>query len=686
MACVHLGSRETVWSFTGEPDALGARSTLIEGSSFCISSLQGDIRSNQSEGLFVRDTRILSRLSLLIDGQQPELLKSSIPDPMRAHYILRIPDQYSSGTALLIQRERYLCNGMREHITVRNLGRVATVRRIHIGVAADFADLFAVKENRHIPTDELVTGIEANKWRSVWPRFERGVTVTFDSESVASVTHEGADFMAVISAGAAITITVAIHATLGREILPHEFAQTPARRLVEQRRNHPHKVLSDDVQFLRMLEQARREIDSLQMIDQEHPEDIVLAAGAPWFMALFGRDSIISSLFLIAQRPELGVSTARTLARLQGNKVDPITEEEPGKILHETRFGVGADLALGGRSIYYGSVDSTPLFAWLVSELIKWQAITNEQIGQLLPAVDAALEWCRNYGDRDGDGFIEYQRATDKGLVNQGWKDSWDGVTFSTGEIATPPIALAEVQGYYYAALNGRVQIAKRLGENGEDFQQQAYALKARFDRHFWIEELGQFALGLDHKKDQIDSLTSNLGHLLWTGIVLPERAEQIKERLTSTSLRARWGIRTLATSMSAYNPLSYHNGSIWPHDTVIAASGLSKYGFHNEAIVIIRGLIDAASALNSRLPELLAGFSSDDFDEPVPYPTSCSPQAWSAASASELLRCIAGVEIHNDKLICNPHLPEGMTFLSADFYFNREAFRVTVPTNNPTS
>lgn len=630
--------------------------------------MQGDLRSGHPEGLFIRDTRVLSRLTLHVDGRAPEHLKTVNHDLHRADYILRTPDPHSSGTALLIERRRHLCNGLHEEIVIRNLTQVATVRRIHIGVSADFADLFAVKENRHVPSDEITMDADGSRWSASWPRFERGVTIEVQSQESFSMGHDSIDALVVIPAGKSIEFTLLVHATFAGSQLAHVFHESRTTEHHHQRRNQPQQTLSDDIRFLRTLEQSRREIDSLQMADDEFPEDIVVAAGAPWFMALFGRDSIIASLFLLTQRPELGAATARTLARLQGKIVNPLTEEEPGKILHETRFGIGAELALGGRSIYYGSVDSTPLFVWLVSELWKWGAIGPDELQALLPHLDASLTWCDIYGDKDRDGFIEYQRATDQGLINQGWKDSWDGITFASGELALAPIALAEVQGYYYAALNGRADLADALGEDSLPYRLRAERLRQEFDQFFWLPNQGYYALGLDRQKKQIDSLTSNLGHLLWTGIVLPERAEQVAKHLTAPDLRSRWGIRTLAASMTAYNPLSYHNGSIWPHDTTIAISGLIRYEFHDEAMLLTRGLLDAASALQSRLPELLAGFAAEEFAEPIPYPTSCSPQAWAAASTSQLLRCIAGIDVRLGNVVVDPHFPEGMNFLSTEF------------------
>ena len=290
--------------------------------------------------------------------------------------------------------------------------------------------------------------------------------------------------------------------------------------------------------------------------------------------------------------------------------------------------------SLGGGSVYYGSIDSTPLFVMLLGELHLWGAEPAD-VAELLPAADRALDWIEQYGDRDGDGYVEYERATDRGLRNQGWKDSFDGVTFADGRIADTPIALAEVQGYAYAAYVARAEIAERAGDTGtaERWLDRAAALRVSFNRDFWLPEHGWFALGLDRDKRPIDSLASNIGHCLWTGIVDEDKAEPVAEHLLSPEMFTGWGVRTLASSMSAYNPMSYHNGSVWPHDNALIAAGLMRYGYVEHAQRIATGLLDAAARFGGRLPELFCGFDRTEFDAPVPYPTSCSPQAWAAAS-----------------------------------------------------
>jgi len=358
----------------------------------------------------------------------------------------------------------------------------------------------------------------------------------------------------------------------------------------------------------------------------------------------------------------LAVGTLQTLAGHQGRAEHPASEEEPGRILHEMRFGPAASLALGGGSVYYGTADATSLFVMLLGELSRWGR-HDAQVRALLPHADRALEWVERYGDADGDGFVEYARKTGHGLANQGWKDSWDGVNFADGRIAQPPIALAEVQGYTYAAYLARGRLAQEAGDTdgAQRWSGKARQLKEDFNEAFWLPEHGWFAAGLDRDKRPIDALTSNIGHCLWTGIADQDKAAQVADHLLSDEMFSGWGIRTLATSMACYNPMSYHNGSVWPHDNAICASGLMRYGFVEHAQQVATAILDAATHFGHRLPELYCGYSRSDFPAPVPYPTSCSPQAWAAAAPLELLRGLLRLDpqLPDHRLWCAPAIPD---------------------------
>jgi glycogen debranching enzyme len=342
--------------------------------------------------------------------------------------------------------------------------------------------------------------------------------------------------------------------------------------------------------------------------------------------------------------------------------VDPTSEEEPGKILHEVRLDVSSGLSLGGKSTYYGSVDATPLFVDILGSVSRW-GFARDTITALLPHADRALDWIRDYGDKDGDGFVEYERLNPNGLINQGWKDSWDGINFADGTLAQPPIALCEVQGYVYGAYTARAWMAYDAGDTalGDELSDRAALLKKRFNEEFWIPELGYYAIALDGKKRQVDACASNMGHCLVYGLIDEDKASLVAERLLSDQMFSGWGVRTLATNMGAYNPASYHNGSVWPHDNAIIVEGLLRYGFVSHAQRICTGILEAAEHSDGRLPELFCGFSREQFPAPVPYPTACSPQAWAATTPIQLVTSLMRYDTHVSRggVWMNPVLPE---------------------------
>ena len=392
--------------------------------------------------------------------------------------------------------------------------------------------------------------------------------------------------------------------------------------------------------------------------------------GAPWFMTVFGRDSLLTAWMALLVDPDLARGVLQTLARFQGTDVDPRHDEEPGRILHEMRFGDAASLSLGGGSIYYGTADATPLFVMLLGEMRRW-GVAREMVDELLPNADRAIEWIEQFGDADGDGYVEYQRATDRGLANQGWKDSWDGIRYADGRVAEAPIALCEVQAYTYGAYLASAHFAFEVGDTAtyDRFRAKAAQLKAAFNRDFWLEDKGWFAVGLDADKRPIDSLTSNIGHCLWTGIVDEDKARRVAEALVSPAMFSGWGVRTLSKDSGGYNPISYHCGSVWPHDTAIVAAGLARYGFDAAAQKLIFALLDAAGAQGGRLPELFSGLDRGELSVPVGYPTSCSPQAWAAASPLLCLRTLLRLDpwIPYGKTWLCPNLPEWIGYLKVE-------------------
>ncbi|WP_225729537.1 MULTISPECIES: glycogen debranching N-terminal domain-containing protein [unclassified Nocardia] len=642
---------------TGTPAALGGGVTLVEGSTFCISETGGTVSADRPEGLFVRDTRVLSHWRLTVDGQVPQALTVQYAAPYSATLLARtMPRAGRADSTALVIVGRHVGDGMREDLIVRNLSAEPMRSTVVLAVDADFADLFEVKEGRagegvHTDTRSGAGAVQISR-----PELQLAVTVSgsgahaHDRELRWEIELPGRGEWT-----ACIEYLPAFDADAQEPRYPcgsPVSRSAPAQRLREWYENSP-TVHTEDETLAAVLQRTVVDLGALRIFDPDHPERAVVAAGAPWFMALFGRDSLLTSWMVLPLDRRLAVGTLQSLAGLQGNRIRTATEEEPGRIPHEVRFGRAATLLLGGDTVYYGTADATPLFVMLLGELHRW-GLDAKTRDELLPHADRALEWIEKYGDVDGDGFVEYARAAEHGLANQGWKDSWDGVNFADGAIATAPIALAEVQGYVYAAYMARATLASGVGDHtlAERWRAKAAALKTAFNETFWLPEKGWYAIGLDRDKRPIDALTSNIGHCLWTGIVDGDKAGQVADRLLSPEMFSGWGIRTLATSMGAYNPVSYHNGSVWPHDNAICAAGLMRYGYTEHATRVVDAVLDASTRFGYRLPELFCGFDRAEFDVPVPYPTSCSPQAWAAAAPLLFLRTLLRLE---------PSVPEGV-------------------------
>lgn len=655
-------------SGTGPPVSGDAGNvTLLEGSTFCISAMSGDVHRDQPHGLFVADTRMLSCWRLAIDGVPVQNLSTieDATDPYRATFVGRTPPRQSmADSTMLVLRERFVGDGMREDVILRNLGAEPIGVTLTLAVDTDFADLFAVKEGRVQPPHGLTADIgrASMAFTLAGPDDTRSTQVTSTGDPI--VTPGRFTFRIVVPQRSQWSTCFAVEASIrGRRIpLRHRCgepidASAPAQRLQAWRLSNP-RIATGDSAFDCSLEVGTRDLGSLQIEDPTQPGCPILAAGAPWFMALFGRDSLLTAWMALGLDSGLALNTLRTLARLQGTRIDPLTEEEPGRILHEVRLGREAALTLGGGTTYYGTADATPLFVMLLAELDRWGGLPDADRPSLLAAADRAMAWILEYGDADRDGFVEYRRHTDRGLANQGWKDSFDGVNHADGHLANPPIALCEVQGYAYAAFQARAFLAEGDGDTAgaQQWRSRAARLKAAFNLAFWMPEQQAFALALDGAKHQVDAIASNMGHCLWTGIVDDDKAAAVAAHLVGPQLNSGFGVRTLATDMNAYNPMSYHNGSVWPHDTGIAIAGLANYDFVHEAQQIALGLIDASEYFGGRLPELFCGFARADFSRPVPYPTSCSPQAWAAASARMVLRSL---------LRFQPDIPHGKVQLS---------------------
>ncbi len=642
---------------------------MVEGSAFVISAPDGDVSPLSAEGFFFRDTRFLSRWSLQINGQPLESLSRAVPDPYAATFVARtLPRPGRADSNLVVERRRYVGRGMREDLVVRNFGEEPAYCAVELLYGADFANLFAVKEARVTDRGERDVAHEGGAlvFRQKNGARRRSLRVSFSHPAV--LEGDVARWELIIPSRG--TWALCEQFTCGiddDEIEPRWLCgepvarAKPAERLAAWRRNVP--VVDTDHEGLRAaVVRSADDLGALRIFDPDYPERTVVAAGAPWFMTLFGRDSLITAWMALLVDPELALGTLQTLARFQGREVRPYNEEEPGRILHEMRFGEASSLSLGGGTIYYGTADATPLFVMLLGELRRW-GLAREAVDELLPHADRAIDWIENFGDRDGDGYVEYQRTSDRGLRNQGWKDSSDAIRFADGRLADPPIALAEVQGYTYGAYLARAFFAAEQGDavRSAELRARAAALKANFNRDFWLDDKGWVAMGLDRDKRPIDALASNMGHCLWTGILDADKADAVARRLAGPDLFSGWGVRTLGASMVGYNPISYHCGSVWPHDNAIVAAGLMRYGYVREAQRVIMAILDAAVEQGGRLPELFSGLERMELPLVVSYPTSGSPQAWAAASPLLMLRTLLRLDpwVPRGKVWLHPALPE---------------------------
>jgi glycogen debranching enzyme len=641
---------------------------LVEGTSFCISLPNGDMHSEYPHGVFFQDTRILSRWSLTVNGQSLEPLAAETKEPYRALFASRVTrsDGYAD-TPLIVERIREVSAGILEQITVRNYSVEPAECAISISIGSDFADLFEVKEARIQRRWEESRQADGDSLtiRASWQDVRKGVVVKAEG---ASVTPDGLTYQTVIAPrgewSAVLSVVPFADGTgpVAPFVRPASGEISPSDRRRQEWVGKIPRLQMGNRSIERTLRRSYDDLGALRIEDPHHPERIVVAAGAPWFMTLFGRDSLWASEMAMPVDPSLALGTLQTLADRQGSVVDPMSEEEPGKILHEVRLDVSSGLSLGGKSVYYGSVDATPLFVTVLGSVSRW-GFAKDTIAALLPHADRALDWIRDYGDKDGDGFVEYERLNPRGLLNQGWKDSWDGINFADGTMAEGPIALCEVQAYVYDAYMARAWMAYDAGETtlAADLADRAAQLKKRFNEVFWMPDRGYYAIALDGRKRQVDACASNMGHCLWVGLVDEDKAPLVAERLLSREMFSGWGVRTLASDMGAYNPASYHNGSVWPHDNAVIVAGLLRYGFVAEAQRIATALLDAADYSDGRLPELFCGFSRDQFAEPVPYPTACSPQAWAATTPIQLVTSLMRYDAHVSRggFWLDPALPE---------------------------
>ncbi|HEX6840916.1 MAG TPA: amylo-alpha-1,6-glucosidase [Stellaceae bacterium] len=636
--------------------------TLKHGDTFVVFDNSGDAQASgpASEGLFHEDTRFLSRLALVVNGVRPLLLSSAATaDNEMLTADLTNPDFFSDGHLTLARdtvhllRVKVLADGACfESLEVRNYADHDVSLDLGYAFAADFADMFEVRgqkrEQRGRTLKEEIDGARIVLGYRGLDRVTRRTELTFDPPP-RELTKREACYTLKLPPGGATTLTLAIRCLRdGAAPAPQtSFAQSAeaAQALVRRRRAAAARIKTSNTSFNAWLERSRADLD---MLITDMPTGPYPYAGIPWFCTAFGRDAIITALQTVWLAPELTKGVLGFLAAVQATTVDPAMDAEPGKILHETRRGEMAALGEVPFSRYYGSVDSTPLFVVLAAEYYK-RTGDREFIRSIWPNIGAALAWMRDYADPDEDGFLEYDRRSDKGLSNQGWKDSNDSVFHADGRLAEPPIALVEVQGYAYAAWHGAALLGRALGDSAvDDYEARARTLQQRFEEAFWCPEIGTYALALDGAKRPCRVRSSNAGHALFSGIASPAHAARVAATLMDESGFSDWGIRTVAVGEARYNPMSYHNGSVWPHDNGLIALGLARYGLREPLLKVMQGLFGAAAATElHRLPELFCGFPRRAGEGPTSYPVACSPQAWSSAAAFAVMGAALGVSFN---------------------------------------
>jgi glycogen debranching enzyme len=651
--------------------------TILEGSTFCVSDERGDI-AEPVMGLFASDTRFLSRWVLTINGARPLTLSSDRVDYFSAAFYLRNPVVDGLGPdELSVGRDRFVGDGMQEHIVVQNHAPRPVGFELALEVASDFADIFSVKAY------DFALGDPEHA-----PPLPAAVEPVFESEHNQFVLVDGGGFLTQVLLsepgeveGGKVRYRIELEpreewrlrvdvllAADGVRTAPARAERVFGEELARVRDSlsawhvRVPQLRASWEQLSHCFSQSVADLAALRMGDDPRFPGQLPAAGMPWFMTVFGRDTLITCLQTLLFGPELAQTALRVLAELQATEDDPAIDAEPGKIVHEVRQGKGAEAWFPR---YYGTVDATPLYLILLSEVWRW---TDDAafVRELKEPAMRALAWIDDYGDLDGDGFVEYRRRSERGLVNQSWKDSGDSQAFHDGSLAEPPIAPCEVQGYVFDAKRRCAELARavwRERELADRLDAEAAELRQRFDEAFWCEERGGFyALALDAEKRKVDSLTSNIGHLVWTGIIPPHRLDAIVDQLMGEELWSGWGVRTMSSGDVAFNPLSYHNGTVWPHENSLIAWGFAKVARWPEAHRIIRRLMNAAGHFRWQLPEVFAGFSRSATPFPIAYPTAARPQAWAAGAPVLLTQLLLGLQPdhrrHVLESVAPPELP----------------------------
>jgi glycogen debranching enzyme len=632
--------------------------SVLDGNTFVVGDRLGDLRSDsgREHGFFSADTRFLSRWVLRVDGAPLELLGLDQSTHFAAQFFLTPSVGPEDEAPCSVMRRRCVDRVWIEEITLINHHRSKRSIRVELDVDADFADLFEVKDNS-VAQREVTWQRDGVSLVLAYRQGEFQRSITIASSQPAEISRRSIAFEPVLERGAQWTVALRMTpyaAQRGVTFAPRvlsgsleEVRRAKSSELEEWLVNAP-MLEAQDAALGRTYRASLTDLAALRLQPDSSEPATMPAAGLPWFMALFGRDSLITSFQALPYLPALAAATLRVLAARQAQMRDDFHEQEPGKILHELRFGELTASGAQPHSPYFGSADATPLFVILLDEYHRWTG-DDELVRELEPNARAALQWIEDGGDIDGDGYVEYSRRNlTTGLVNQCWKDSWDSIQFADGTLAQGPIATCEIQGYVYDARLRAARLAREAWGDpllAKRLEELAADLRVRFQADFWMPERGAHALALDGEKRQIDSVTSNIGHLLWSGLLGEEEAAATAQRLLEEPLYSGWGVRTLSTREAGYNPLGYHTGTVWPHENSLIAAGLARYGHHDAARTIAGSILSAAPHFEHRLPEVFAGYPATLTSVPVAFPTASRPQAWAAGAPLMLLSTLLDLQ-----------------------------------------
>jgi glycogen debranching enzyme len=646
---------------------------ILDGNTFVVSDTRGDIEASATEptGLFSFDTRFLSRWVLTVDGERLAPLSTDDLQYFETRFFL-VP---GTGTVyvdakLSVIRQRAVKDGFREELTVLNHDNQMVELTVRIDAAADFADLFEIKDaldkkgtyTAEVDGGQLVLAYQRETFRR---------TTTVSTTEPAQIDERGLAFTVRVPPHGSWTTDVqvvpAMTGSVGEGLTASATAREPRPDMLEDLEHWlaeaPH-LACDWVSLVGTYRRSLVDLAALRFAPAIAGLQSLPAAGLPWFMTMFGRDSIFTSLQALPFTPQLAATTIRVLGDWQGMGVDDFRDEDPGRILHEMRYGELTAFQERPHSPYYGNADATPLYVVLLDEYERWTGDAG-LVREFEQEARAALRWIDAYADLQGNGYISYQRRnTETGLENQCWKDSWDSISYRDGRLPGFPRATCELQGYAYDAKVRAARLAREFWndpEYADELERQAADLKQRFNRDFWIADGQYYALALDGDGAQVDALSSNIGHLLWSGIVDADKAPAVVGHLMGPRLFSGWGVRTLAEGEARYNPIGYHVGTVWPFENSFIAWGLRRYGYKAEAARIAAGILDAAEFFDGRLPEAFGGYERTQTKYPVQYPTACSPQAWSTGAPLLALRTMLGLEPTGEHLIIDPALPVGI-------------------------